>query len=106
MIAIGNVFWDVSKVTFLTAPNGTIDAPIAWTVDPPELQANLAIAADNLSASIQVDSDVAAFAVTAQAPADNPTTPELESVAETWTGSFSHSKATSLGGSFSIDPRT
>ena len=104
MIATGNHYWDLVGLQFNLSPNGVLDAPPAWSVDPPDIGVGLTPAADGLSATLFVTSDVLNFAVTAQAPADNPSTPDLETVSETFTGSFSHSKATSLGGSFSEIP--
>ena len=105
MIPVGNKFWDKVGLQFNLNPNGTLDSPPTWTIDPPDIGIGLTVAEDGLSATLFVDNNVAAYTVTAQAPADNESTPELESVSESFTGSFSHSKATSLGGSFSEVPR-
>jgi hypothetical protein len=103
MIATGNHFWDQSILRLQVQPNGTLDAPPTWAADVSDVL--LTVSADGLQCDVLADIDVAAFSVTVSAPADNPSTPELESVSQTFTGSFSHSKATSLGGSFEDIPR-
>lgn len=103
-ILTGNHFYDRAGLHVAVAPNGTLDAPPTVTFDPPDLL-TVVPAADGLSADVFADTDVAAFTVTFTAPADNPSTPELENVSQSFTGSFSHSKATELVGTFSEIPR-
>lgn len=103
MVATGNHFWDKFLLQMSVAPDGVLDAVPSWTCDDPGV--TLTPDASGLNCVAQADSDISAFAVTVTAPADNPSTPELESVSETFTGSFSHSKATALSGSFSEIPR-
>lgn len=98
MVNSGNHFYDKVGIQMSLAPNGVIDAPPVWSVLPADAALILTPAADGLSATLFATNDFANFEVTAQAAADNPSTPELESVSETFTGSFSHSKADSLGG--------
>jgi len=105
MIGTGNHFWDKVGVKFTISPDGTLDTPPVWTIDPPELQPFLLVDTSDLFAVLQVDSDVANFAVTVQAEADSPDTPEVDKVSETFVGSFSHSKATTLNGAVSEVPR-
>ena len=100
----GNHEWDKVGMQFNLSPNGVLDAPPAWSVLPADPGLTLTPAADGLSATLFATIDFATFEVTAQAPADNPSTEPLESVSETFTGSFSHSKASSLGGTFSEIP--
>lgn len=106
MIPTGNHFWDKAGLKFTLSPDGALDSAPSWSIDPPDIGVGLTPAEDGLSATLFVDNDVASFTVTAQAPVDNPSTPDLESVSESFTGSFSHSKATSLGGSFEEIVRT
>jgi len=104
MIPSGNHFWDKFGLQMTLSPNGAIDAPPTWSILPVDPGLVLTAAADGLSATLFATNDFANFEVTAQAPADNPSTEALESVAETFTGSFSHSKADSLGGAFTEIP--
>lgn len=106
MQSTGNHEWDKFGMQFNLAPNGAIDAPPTWSVLPIDPALVLTPAPDGLSAKLFATNDFSNFEVTAQAPADNPSTEALESVAETFTGSFSHSKADSLGGTFSEIPVT
>lgn len=103
-VTTGNHFWDKVTVGVSVLPNGQLDAPPTWTEDSGGFL-TLTPAADGLSCEIQADSDVRAWAVTVTAPADNPSTPALESVSNSFEGSFSHSKATELPGSFVEHPR-
>ena len=103
MIATGNHFWDRVTLRLILVPDGALDSPPTWVVDDPLV--NLTVSPDGLTCDALADVDVAAFAITATAPVDNPTTPELENVSETFVGSFTHSKATTLGGTFVEIPR-
>lgn len=103
MVEVGNKFWDqIAATTVSVKPNGTIDSPPTWTPDGSGV--TVTPSADGLSCDIGYpEGDVASWTVTVQAPADNPSTPELESVTETFHGSCSHSKATALTGSVGAD---
>lgn len=103
MVSTGNHFFDKVLLRLQVAPDGVLDAAPTWSADTDQVA--LSVSGDGLTCDVQADVDVASFSVTATAPADNSSTPELESVSETFTGSFSHSKATSLGGSFTEVPR-
>ena len=105
MVATGNHFWDKVLLQLTVTPDGALDGPVVWTSDNPGLTLTASVP-DGLTCTVQADADTAAFQVTATAPADNPSTPELESVSESFTGSFSHSKATALSGAFTEVPRT
>ena len=103
---LGNKFWDqIAGIHVELAPNGTIDGPPTLSVTPDSLTI------ENISESglafdvLFPEEDIPAYAITAQAPADNPSTPDLESVSITITGSLSHSKATSLGANVTDIPR-
>lgn len=99
-VQTGNHFFDKKILRLGVQPDGDIDATPQWTSDVPEV--NLAPATNGLSCDVTADANVGAFVVTVSAPADNPNTPgETETVGLQFAGSFSHSKATTLLGTFS-----
>jgi len=104
VVSTGNHFYDQVGVRCVVSPNGALDSAPIITVDPAG-SLTITPSADGLSADVFGDTDVGAWTVTFTAPADNPSTPELEQVSQSFSGSFSHSKATELGGSFSEVPR-
>lgn len=103
MISTGNHEFDKVILRLTVTPDGALDAAPTWVCD--NIDVLLTVNPTGLQCDATADVDVASFSVTVTAPADNSSTPELESVSETFTGSFSHSKAKSLGGSFSEIPR-
>lgn len=103
MIATGNHFFDKVKVRITLSPDGSLDSAPQWTVDDPAV--TLTPTPDGLQCDCSASGDVAAPAtVTVTAPVDVPSTPDLETISEAFTMTFSHSKATSLNPTVSEVP--
>ncbi len=95
MIATGNHFYDKVKVHIVLAPDGATDGPPTWASDNADV--SLVVSADGLTCDCSASGDIAAPAtVTVTAPVDVPSTPDLETISEAFTMTFSHSKATAL----------
>jgi hypothetical protein len=103
MITMGNHFWDKVGIKMGVQADGVLDSPPTWACDTPDV--TLTPEADGLTCVATADMEVAMFTITVTAPADIPGTDIVETVGEMFTGSFSHSKATTLTGSFSEVPR-
>lgn len=104
MIATGNHFFDKVLLRLQLAPDGALDGPPTWACDNPAV--TLAPTPDGLTCDCSADGDIPSDAtVTVTAPVDVPSTPDLETISETFTMTFSHSKAGSLGGTFTEVPK-
>lgn len=107
-VDLGNKFFDlVGGIHVVVQANGVLDAPLSVTTDQPDF-----VIANQVNGDTTVEfdclfplHDVMAYAITVTAPADNPTTPDLESVSLVLTGTLSHSKATELTASVTDLPR-
>jgi hypothetical protein len=110
-VDIGNRFFDlVAGIHVVLAPNGALDGPPDVTVSPDDLAVSHTSPDGGSYGDLEFDvlfpeRDVPSFSIIATAPADNPSTPDLESVSVTITGSLTHSKATSLGATVTDIPR-
>lgn len=104
MIPTGNHFFDKVLVHIVLNPDGALDGPPLWASDNPSV--SLAVSTDGLTCDCSADGDVASdCTVTVTAPVDVPSTPDLETISEAFTMTFSHSKATNLNATVSEIPK-
>lgn len=105
----GNFFWDKTGKKITVAANGSVDGPAVVTSDPdfndPNNGIRMTVAEDGNSCEFQVDKDLASMSVTFTEPADDPSTPESETISVTNVFSASHSKATELSSTVTDIPR-
>ncbi len=103
MIPTGNHYFDKVKVRIVLSPDGSLDGPPQWTTDNAGI--TLEPTPDGLTCDCSASGDIAATAtVVVTAPVDVPSTPDLETISESFEMTWSHSKATSLNPSVSEVP--
>lgn len=116
MVNFGSKKFDiVAGVKLSVVADGPIDKPPTWSVVATALQPDgssadvpvtVTVADDGLSATVLVpESQIDSFTATAIAEVDDPGTAGVETISETFSGSFTHSKAATLTGSVEDLPR-
>lgn len=104
MIQTGNHFFDKVKVRIQLSPDGALDGPPQWTSDNPDIV--LEPTTDGLTCDCSANGDIAAPAtVIVTAPVDVPSTPDLETISESFQMTWSHSKATNLNPTLTEIPK-
>lgn len=117
MVNFGTKAFDkVAGIRCAVTANGPIDAAPSWsfTATATDTDGNqqdvpgctLTPAADGLSADFLVpETQIDAVTITCVAPVDDPNTEGVETISEVFSGSFSHSKASTLTGAVTDIPR-
>jgi hypothetical protein len=108
---LGNKFYDKFAGEHLViAPDGPVDKAPVWvgsaSFQGTDVPITVTPAADGLSCDVMVpEQQIDAMSVTVTADVDDPNTPGTEQLSETFTMTWSHSKATNLNPSATDIPR-